>query len=125
MGRRKSRPAVQQQGGEECEGTFHVRPLWGEGVFHCGRSHSLTEPERVAGAVVFVIQSEFFVQQRYRGTSIRSKLGGGRTDEVRSLQFVPSLNEAATSAAVARVDIELSVNHRARDLGLGLDDHNF
>jgi len=67
-------------------------------------------------------------QQRYRGTSIRfASWGGGRIDEVQSFAVRrPSLEPRRPHPQPwPGVDIEMSVNHRARDLGLGLDDHNF
>jgi hypothetical protein len=67
-------------------------------------------------------EPEFFVCQGDRRVNIGSELNRGCSGRIGRLQFMSSLNATATTAADARIDIELPVDDGSRNLSLVLDD---
>jgi hypothetical protein len=67
-----------------------------------------------------VRQATLFVQLYNGRLGIRSQLGGGGTESVRSLQGMASLNPAVALTALADVDVKLAVKGFAWNLHLEL-----
>jgi hypothetical protein len=67
-----------------------------------------------------VRQAALFVYLDDGSLGIRSQLGGGGTESVRSLQGMASLNPPVALTALADVDVELAVDGLARNLHLEL-----
>src|SRR5262249_46960810 len=79
-----------------------------------------TEKALQAARDLTVRQTALFVEFDDGRLGIRSQLGGGGTQSVRSLQGVASLNPAVALTALANVDVELAGNGLARNLHLEL-----
>jgi hypothetical protein len=67
-----------------------------------------------------VRQATLFVQLDDGRLGIRSQLGGGGTESVRSLQGMASLNATVALTTLANVDVELPVDRLAWNLDLEL-----
>jgi hypothetical protein len=88
-----------------------------------GASTDLNFKEHFQQSLDFAVtEPEFFVEQRHCSVDVRTKLSGGCTDGIGGLQFVPALDVASASTAKSGVDIELSINDGARNLGLVLNE---
>ena len=79
-----------------------------------------TEKAFQAASDFAVRQTALLVEFDDRGLSIGTELSNGGTESVRSLQGMAPLNPAVALAALADVDVELSVNGLARNLNLKL-----
>ena len=65
-------------------------------------------------------QTALLVEFDDGGLGVRAQLGGGGTEGIGGLQGMPPLNAPPALAALADVDVELSVDGLARDLDLEL-----
>ncbi len=69
-----------------------------------------------------VAETKLFVQKCHRGVDVRSQLNSSGPDGVGGLQFVPALDMRSAATAGSRVDVELSVDDHARNIGLELNE---
>jgi len=91
-------------------------------VCFIGASHSLTEPEGVAGAVVFVIQLHSFCQQRFAARLCRPSWAGGRTYEFQKFAVRAVLKRCGHPQRWPASILNLSVKTPCKGSRFGIDE---